>query len=281
MKIHTLPLLALLTLGFLHAQNALPLPGGARGMAMGGTGLTFQEVQSGWSNPAGLAQATAFSAAVFGEQRFTAGEIRQTGAVAALPVQGGALGLSLAYFGFEAYNEQRLGLAYARSLSPNLQLGAQFLAFRTRIPEYGSATNLSFELGLQARLSPVFRVAARVYNPIRQSVIEGEDLPSLLAIGLQYQPSPKVRLLLETEKDIAFPVRVRTGLEYQLLSALQLRLGLATEPLQYSFGLGLEAAPGWRIDLATQQHPYLGLSPGVGIVYTGKEEKAGSPTQWQ
>ncbi|MCB0639179.1 MAG: hypothetical protein KDC54_21275 [Lewinella sp.] len=267
-----LTLLLLLLQSLLTAQNALPLPGGARGLALGGAGLTFQDVQSGWTNPAGLAQLQGFGAAVYGEQRFLLSEIRQTGAMVALPVTGGALGLSLGYFGFEAYNEQRVGLAYARLLSPNLQIGGQLLAFRTQIPEYGSATNVSFELGLQARVSPVLWVAARAYNPIRQSVIEGEDLPSLMALGLQYRPSNKVSVLVEAEKDIAFPVRVRTGLEYHLIPALQLRLGLATEPFQYTFGLGIQAAPGWRIDLAAQQHQYLGLTPAVGVVYAGKGE---------
>ncbi|MCB0644837.1 MAG: hypothetical protein KDC44_24495, partial [Phaeodactylibacter sp.] len=142
----------------LLAQNGNAPLAGARGAGMAGTGLVIEDIYSSFSNQAGLAFLDGFAGGVTAEQRFQLQEIQLVGAAAAYPTGSGTFGLALSYFGFEAYNEQKIGLNYARLLTDNLSLGAQLNYLTTRIPNYGSAGTLSFELGLQARIGEYLRL---------------------------------------------------------------------------------------------------------------------------
>ncbi|MEL6658087.1 MAG: hypothetical protein AAFY48_02910 [Bacteroidota bacterium] len=265
--------LSLLVFGFslsMLAQVSGPLPAGARGQAMALGGTVFQDIHAAWGNPAGIAYIDGTSVALFGEQRFALSDLRQISAAGAFAMGNSALGLSVGYFGFDAYNESRIGLVYGRKLARNLALGAQVFTLGTRIPDYGSRQLVSFELGLQATISPSVRVGGRITNPMRVEILEDEPLPTSLSFGFSYQPGKQVELMAEIEKDILFPVRVRTGLEYQLMDVLQLRAGVATSPSMLSFGIGYKLLDQWLLDFAASYHQFLGFTPGIGLVYAPK-----------
>jgi len=257
----------------LLAQLGGPQTSGARSLGAGGVGLTFQDVHAGWGNPAGLAGVTQTSFALFAEQRFALSDIRQVSAVGAFVLGESTGGLTVSYYGFEGYNEQRIGLLYGRKLGEKIQLGAQLYTLGVNIPEYGNKQVVSFELGLLTEISPSVTLAGKVANPVRVTLLEGDDLPSVISVGFQYNPGTQVSIFGEVEKDILFPVRVRVGLEYQLLESFFLRAGIATEPSVLSFGIGYFLMDQWRLDLAASYHQYLGFTPGIGVVYSGKEKK--------
>jgi len=250
------------------AQLSEPLVTGARGLAMGGTGLNAQDVQAAWGNPAGLSNIDHLGFSFYGEQRFTLAELKQVSATAAMPMgKNGGIGLVLGYYGFDAYNEQRIGLAYGRKLSEKISLGTQFYSWSTRIPEYGSKTVLSFELGLQVKINSEISMAGKVINPVRISVIDEEYLPSIMSVGLLYQPGKGISIAAEAEKDVLHPLRIKIGIEYNLLDALDLRLGVATNETQLSFGFGYRIKEHWQLNFSTSYHQYLGFTPGIGVVY--------------
>jgi hypothetical protein len=266
MKTVIFSLLIFLTPG-IAAQNGLPGSAGARGLGMGGTGLNFHDINSAFSNPAGLAHLAQFSAMAAVENRFLTSEIQHLSAAAVIPAGGGNFGLTVQYFGFEGFNEQKVGLAYSRRLSEGISLGAQFFYFGNRIPDYGARHLLNFEAGLQAAILPSLHLAARVHNPVRQEITEGEFLPTLFETGLAYTPSEKLLIVLEMEKDIDFPARVKSGLEYRLAEPLRLRIGVASNPVSYGFGIGIELPGNIKIDVASNYHQILGFSPAFSLLY--------------
>jgi hypothetical protein len=233
---------------------------------MGGAGLTYTGIHAAWSNPAGLSELVGISTGLYGEQRFALADLRQISAVGAIPTASGTFGLVLGYYGFTAYNEQRIGIAYARKLADKLRLGLQAYSFNTRIQDYGNKSLLSFELGLQMDISKQVSLAFRAANPIRVAIIDEEYLPTVLSIGFRYQPGKQVSLLGEVEKDILFPVRVRFGVEYQVLEALYLRAGIATDPSLLSFGIGYELQKNFQLEFAAAYHQYLGFTPGISVL---------------
>lgn len=254
--------------GSSFAQLSIPLTPGAKGLAMGGTGLNVQDVHAAWANPAGLSGLDAVGFAFYGEQRFSLSELKQVSAVAAMPVgKAGGLALNLGYFGFDAYNEQRVGLSYGRKLTENISIGAQMFAWSTRIPEYGNKTAMSFELGMQGRINSELSLAAKVANPVRISILDDEYIPTVMSIGLQYRPGKAVLLLAEVEKDVLAPMRIRVGVEYALLDVLDLRIGVVTNETQLSFGFGYKLKERWQLNFAAAYHQYLGFTPGIGLVY--------------
>lgn len=253
---------------WVSAQNGLSFTQGARSIALGKTGVTFKNVNALLNNPAGLSFLEDFSALVAAEQRFATEELRTVAGGLALPTAGGTFSLSVQYFGFDLYNEQRLGLGYSRLLTPDLSLGVQFLLHNTQIEEYGSKFIPTFELGLLYSVTDQITVGGQVINPTRQEVVPDEFLPTELRLGISYQSSESVLFILEAAKDIEYPVQVRAGIEYRVIDMLYLRTGISTEPTLWSFGVGYYAEKsGLQIDFGASQHQFLGISPALSISY--------------
>lgn len=256
----------------LRAQNGLPPNAGARGAAMGGVSAAFQDINSAFSNPAGLATLSAWGAATLGEQRFLIPEIRSVAAAAALPTRAGVFGINLHYFGFEAYNEQRMGLLYARQVFENTYLGVGLDFLNTRIPDFGSQFHVTGDAGLQIQLAEPLWIGAHLFNPFRIQRDNGEYYPTLLRIGFSYLASDKLALSGEAEKDIDFPLRWKGGVEYQYIEALALRAGFSTQPVQATFGTGLAWKSGLRLDFAFQWHQILGITPAFSAIYQAPQK---------
>lgn len=257
----------------LLAQNGTPPVGGTRAVGMGYTGTTFTDINSLFSNQAGLAKLEKVTAIAFAEQRFLLNELQGLSTGIALPTNSGTFGLSLNYFGFEDYNEQRAGLAYARQLVDKLSIGAQLLVLNTQIAEYGNKANVTFELGLLAEILPQLNLGLHLYSPARIELTTDEYLPSVFKLGLSYLPSDKLLILAELEKDIDYDLRTKLGLEYNILDQLSMRLGLATQPINLSFGLGYQLKNGLTLDIASSYHEILGFTPSAGIIMAFGKEK--------
>ncbi len=266
---HIFPLIFTLILALpLFAQNGTPSVAGARGLAMGNASVTFRDINSAFSNQAGLAFLDGMSFTAFGEQRFLLAEIGSYSAALAYPTNSGTFGLAINYFGYENFNEQKIGLAYARKLSEGVAIGAQVDYLGTRIPEYGSVGNITFEVGVQADLLENFIVGAHIFSPIRSQLTDDEIdvIPTQLNVGIAYLPTEKVRLILELEKDFDYAASFKGGIEYQLVDELSLRAGVGTNPTQNGFGLGIHLGK-LDIDVAAAYHQLLGFTPGASVSY--------------
>lgn len=249
------------------AQGSITPSSGARGAAMGYTGVIFTDVQSAMSNQAGLAFLKGNAATIFAEQRFLLSDLRSLGAAYAMPTGSGTFGLSLQYFGIAEYNEQRMGLAYGRELLPGTSIGAQINVFSSRIPDYGNTLNLNAEIGLQSQISPQLRLGLHLANPVQTVTREGDRLPTLLRAGLGYEASEKLLLALELEKDIDFPMRGKFGIEYRPAEPVFLRVGGATQPAAATIGAGYLLPGGISFDFAASYHYVLGLTPSFSLNY--------------
>ncbi len=270
---HALLFVLVLSAYVLAGQNGTPASVGARSAGMGFTGLTYDNIHSAFTNQAGLARLKGFAAFAAGEQRFLLSELQALSAAVAYPTQSGTFAVTVSNFGFEGYNEQRFGLGYGRKLFDKLSIGGQLLAFNTSIPEYGSKLALSFELGMLATLSKDVDIAFQLSNPVRIAWVEGENLPSVLRVGMAYHPSPIVDILLEVEKDIDQVARAKVGIEYQVANPVDIRLGATTGPTLMSLGVGYQIADKLVLNIASSYHQVLGFTPAAGIVYEPREKQ--------
>lgn len=247
------------------AQGGIAPVAGARGAAMGHTGVVFNDVQSAISNQAGLAFLTSNAATVFAEQRFMLADLRSLGAAFALPASSGAFGVSVQYFGMAEYNEQRAGLAYGMELFPGVSIGAQINMFTSRIPDYGNTLNLNAEIGFHSQLAPGLNLGMHIYNPVRTVTREGDRMPTIFRTGLGYQTSDKLLMVLELEKDMDFPMRGKFGIEYRPAEPVALRLGGATQPALATIGAGYVLPGGLSFDFAASYHQVLGITPSFSF----------------
>lgn len=266
-KTHWIIALFCMLTGLINAQNASPSPAGARGLSMGQTGAAATDVNSIFSNEAGLGFFEGFGVTIFAEKRFLTSEINNVHLGLLKSTKAGTFGLEASYFGFSEYSEQILGLAYARKLIARLSIGAQIKYLGIQIPEYGRKNTFTFDFGLIGKLFNNFYVGSHVFSPIPVEITDGEDLPTILSLGFSYQISPKLTAAMEVEKDIDFDPSFKAGIDYKISQPISLRLGICTNPTLITLGFGINLKNGLLFDLGSAYHSTLGLSPGVGISY--------------
>lgn len=246
---------------------------GARASALGNTSITYKDVWSAFHNQAGLAFLKEPTAGISHEQRFMLNELSSNSAAFALPTkESGTFAVSVSYFGYKLYNEQKAGLAYSKSFSDKLSAGVQFDYLGTAIAEgYGTKSTFTAEAGIQAMLLKNLWLGAHIYNPTKAKLADFNDerIPAVLNLGLNYTFSDKVNLGLETEKDLDADAIIKAGLEYHPIKQLYLRGGIATDPLLSSFGFGL-VLQNFVIDVAAAYHQDLGFSPNISLAYSFK-----------
>ncbi len=275
-KIQLWLLLLLLPISVLFGQNAFSTSAGARGIGIGNSNIAFKDIYSGFNNQAGLAYLDNFSGAIFVENRFLLKELQFVGLSIAKPTNSGTWGLTLNHFGFSDYNEQKIGVNYSRILFDKLAIGAQFDFLNTQVAEYGNATGITFEVGLQYEILDKLVAGAHVYNPIHASIGE-EVLPSIIQIGLTYALAEYITISGAIEKDTNLPYNLKAGVAYQIFEQVNVRVGMNTNPNRFSFGLGY-LVNNIQLNVAATYHDILGFSPSFGLSFlpAGRNAKAGN-----
>lgn len=246
---------------------------GARSAGMAHASVTLSDLWSAHHNQAGLAGVKTISGGVFYESRFLLPELGLKGGAVAIPVGEGTFGLNISSFGYSKFSESKYGLAYARNFGEKFSAGIQMDYLHVRIgEEYGSKGAFAVEAGVQAKLTDELTIGAHVFNPNRAKIADYEDerMPTIMRVGLNYEFSDKVFVVLETEKDIDHKPVVRAGMEYQPAEILYFRIGVASNPFLTSFGFGLNIKEQFKLDFATSYHSTLGYSPQISLSYSLK-----------
>ena len=129
-------------------------PIGGRAAAMGGSSVASQGLWAMQNNPAGMANLEKISLGLYYENRWLQPETAYKCGAFALPTKFGCLGLSFNQFGSWKYNENKLGLAYAKDFGRYLQIGLQLDYLLLKIGnDYGTFNAVTFELGLQSQVT--------------------------------------------------------------------------------------------------------------------------------
>jgi hypothetical protein len=245
-------------------------PIGGRSAGMGYTGVTLSDPWSVQNNQAGLGYLNKISAGLYYENRFLLNELSTKAAVFVLPTQSGVFGVNMSYFGYENYNETKVGLAYGKSFGEKISAGIQLDYLSTHIAEnYGNKSGVTFEVGVLSKLSKSLSIGAHVFNPIRIKLADYNDerIPTILKLGLMYNFSDKVIVIAEAEKNISYKAVFKGGIEYHIIKEIYLRAGMSTNPTLNTFGIGFEFKK-LKIDFASSIHQVLGYSPQISLLYS-------------
>ena len=249
---------------------------GANSTAMGGYNVTLSDVWSANNNQAGLGFIKDISGGIFYENRFLLKETSYRAGAFVMPVKTGALGVSVASFGYELYSETKAGLSYVQRFGDKFSAGVQINYLNTKLnQDYGSRNTLTAAVGLIAKLSKELSLGVHVYNPTRSKLAEydNERVPTVMKLGLDYRFSEKVMVGIETEKDMNYDAVVKAGLEYHITEILYLRGGISTNPTLSSFGFGLQMK-NFKMDISSSFHQTLGMTPGISLIYQKKKKIA-------
>lgn len=228
----------------------------------------FNDAFSFRSNAAALAGTKRFSAGVFSERRFLLQELTSYSFAAALPISSGSFGLRGDVFGNARLRETALALGYGRKLGEKLDVGVAFDYLSLNASGYGAASVLTFDAGFIIHLTEAFQTGFHTYNPVGLTVGKtGERLPALYAVGLGYDVSPQLFFGAEAVKTEDAPLNVNAGLQYVFANKLMARGGISSATMACYLGFGVQLKS-MRLDATASFHPYLGVTPGLLLIYT-------------
>ena len=224
-------------------------------------------------NQAALAQSKNAGIGLFGERRFLLGETSAYTLAASLPTRLGNFGIQLNYAGFKNFSENKIGLAYARKLGKVVDIGIQFNYYGYRIPSYGNASTINFEMGALLHLTDKLNAGIHVYNPVGGKLGRDseEKIASAYKFGLGYDASEKFFISAEIIKEEDKAVNVIAGLQYQFAKQFFAKAGFISESGTPYAGAGV----GWknlRLDISSSYHPQLGFSPGILLIMNFKSK---------
>ena len=226
------------------------------------------------SNQAALSNIQHPAIGVYSERRFLLAATSYYSLVAVFPSRLGRFGAQLNYGGSKNFSENKIGLAYARSLGVKLDIGIQFNYYGYRVPAYNSAAAINFEAGLIMHFSEKFHGGIQAYNPVggKLEKATGEKLASVYKMGFGYDASPVFFAGMEVIKEENIPVNCIASLLYRFAGRFFARIGIATESSAVFGGAGWH----WndlRVDVSASYHPQLGFSPGIMLIMNGKRDK--------
>jgi hypothetical protein len=241
---------------------------GSRSVALGNASVALEDVWSFHHNPAGLAGIKKVGAGVSYENRFMMRELQSQAFVVAYPMKKGVMSMGGQTFGFNAFRTYRTGLGYSLQLSDLFSMGVQLNHHFVRInPAYGNHQTVTGEVGALAKISPIWTIGFSIVNLSRNKISEfmEDRYTTLLRIGTTYKMSPVLMLLAEAEKDVEHPIRYKTGIEYLPMENFYIRGGFATQPIEYSFGVGYAFNGVYRLDVGSAFRQIIGWSPNFSF----------------
>ncbi|WP_025763099.1 hypothetical protein [Dyadobacter tibetensis] len=248
-----------------------PLVLGARAWGLGNATVADSDPSSPGANIAGIAAAevTHILAAYDTHYNLPGIGVFAASAVVPLPSQF-VTSVAVLRFGDEQYHDLQASIGLAHRIEKvSLGLRFNYLQQAFNIPSLIlSRRSLVMDMGGQIMLGNRLRMGAHAYN-LFQSSFSGEGgakVPTILKIGLQYEPVPAVYLAAELYKHTNLPTVVRGGLSYKPLPFLIIRTGISAGPMTHHFGLGVQAQPFW-FDYAVHSHNHLGWSHHLSIGY--------------
>jgi hypothetical protein len=228
-----------------------------------------------FQNPASLVSIDRQMATLATDMRFGIKELKPIGVGFIQPTKSGVFGFSLQHFGFDAFHQQKIGLAFARRFSEKLNLGIQFDYLHLKASGYGNAHLLTFEIGCNTLITNDLMLATYVFNPLSVHLSESERTPSVFRLGTAYSLNAKVIIAAEVEKSIIDAANFRLGMDYKVAETIAVRCGFSSLPASFSFGVGYYLSKNFVIDAALSHQLALGSTPSVSLTYAfGKEKSA-------
>lgn len=242
---------------------------GSKPAAMGNA----YSMQSGiWSvhhNQAGLGFYPHFAIGFHHENKYVVPEHNLHAVGLTYPVNAGTFGFSYSYFGYSAYNESKIGLAFGKQFGNGFAAGIQLnYHHHYREQDYGNRNAVSFEGGVQYKAGENVAFGAHLFNPTRSKIspYDRDTIPTVFRTGVSVTPTDESLILFQLEKSLNYRLRIQTGIQYLIMESLYLRGGFMTQPFTATFGLGYEIGK-LSADVAFTRHQILGFTPHFSLQF--------------
>jgi hypothetical protein len=255
-----------------HGQSIRYSPGTLY-TGLGAYSHQFTQSFSFLANQAALGGISRTSAGLYAEQKYGLKELSMYMGTIAIPVNRGGIGIAMQYAGNSDFNESQVGIAYGKSLG-KVSVGVQCNYNMMRIAGYGNDAALGFEVASQWQINAALVTGIHIVNPVGGHFKNNanEKLAAVYQFGAGYEVSKQLFLSAELSKEEDRPVNVQAGLQYMAVpDRLFIRTGITTATTSPYAGIGWQ----WKncqADVSVRYHSQLGLSPGVLLLFYGKQK---------
>ncbi|MBL1279715.1 MAG: hypothetical protein COA33_005560 [Fluviicola sp.] len=256
---------------FANAQGWVPA--GGRAMSMGNASATFNDVWAYHNNPGALGDIEQFSVGISYENRFLLKEFQNQGLAIAIPLKVGVISIGGHFYGYSQFRSTKAGLGYSMKLSKKLFAGVQLNYQNLQLSQnYGSRSAMTAEAGIYAKITHKWKLGVSVFNLGRAKLSDFQDdrFSTIVRLGNSYQFSKRLLLTGEFEKNMDYDLRVKIGVEYEVIDHFFIRGGFASNPTDLTFGFGYRFQQ-IHLDLGSAYDRNLGWSPHFSIVFVGKK----------
>lgn len=259
--------ITLLCLSISHAQTSSTLVG-ARSSGLANASACLQDEWSLFNNVAGLASQENTAASFTYDAQPGFAPFNKMAGVFAMHIKPGVAGIGLFRFGDDLYSEQIICVGFANTFGL-ASLGVKVNYIQYTSSGFGTKGVFSVSFGGIAKLTEKIFIGAHVVN-INQpdiSKTESEKLPTTLILGVGAQITSQTFFTTELEKDLNYPLKWKTGIEYKPFKKFSARTGFSVNPESIFFGFGFRPKR-FSLDYAYQHNFVIGSRHQATVGYT-------------
>jgi hypothetical protein len=263
--------ISMLCLSFSYAQSSSTLMGArAGGLAYASSCLTDEWAI--FNNVSGLVKVDKTSSAFTYDTQPGFKPFDRMAAAFAVPLKFGTAGAGVFRFGDQLYNEHIIALGFANTFGlASLGLKVNYIQYKAE--GFGSKGVISLSFGGITTLTEKISIGAYIINLNQPNIsLENEKLPTLLILGAGFQLTPETFVTTELEKDLNYPVKWKTGVEYLLYKKFTIRTGFTLNPAVAFFGLGFKTRK-FKLDYAYQHDFSIGSRHQATVGYIFNKQK--------
>lgn len=220
-------------------------------------------------NPSAAASSKLFYASFFySPSPFDLPQLSNGGLIAAFPVDSYTACIALTRMGFSLYREMTVTAAAARSFGGIVSAGCSINYDHLTISRYGSAFTVGIDVAAEVLLSDDIRWGFSILNLNRPTIGgEKDQLPQLFLTGINCEVLSTAGVSFAVIKDARYPVSIRTGVRFEPIENIVLRLGVSSDPSRYFAGFGIRYSS-VSVDYSVATHTELGLTHTIGISFS-------------
>ena len=211
---------------------------GARGAGLGYATVALTDDWALFNNIGGLSSVQSKTALFsFEVNPFLPGANRASAGIV-LPTKPGTIGLGVFRFGDKLYSEQVLSAGFSNRYGI-ASLGLKLNYIQYRAEGFGTHSTVGINFGGIAELSSKISVGAYIVNLNQPKLsTNNERLPVKLTTGVRFNPTEKVTIATEIEKDIDNTPIIKGGIEFNVYKKIQFRSGFNINPSSFHSGIG-------------------------------------------
>lgn len=259
----------------------LGMPWSVQAQALGAASHGLGGLRAGMSlnpwavmgNPAGLPDSMSLGLSV--TRSFDLKELNEPAVVFSLPVRRWRMGLGMRTQGWTGFRfwETALSLSGHSShvLHRKLRYGLRMRWQELQVQQpYQNDHALMLDLGLQWYPHPELLVGFEYDNLTAARWHHGQTpLERALHTGVRWQADPRWALHLEHQHTPGYAMDWISAVEWNYQEIFYLRMGLSTEPVRWSSGMGIHRRS-WQADLFMRRHRHevLGWENGLSVRWT-------------